>query len=188
VAAFDRGKEGRARGPACEFRSPANEPGDRNRWIQRFQATVSVADRRPPGGEIRFQATDIDAFHPMKSAGRDAPGRAIHGADRQSANSAGKNLDMLRRLLVNYLARHQNRTNQLLHLVGLPVTFLPPLVLLANSRPQEALYCFIAGYALQFVGHWFEGNDAGEMILLKKWLGRPYIEFGRASKLSKPDG
>ena len=94
---------------------------------------------------------------------------------------------MLRRFLVNYLARHQNRTNQLLHLVGLPVTFVVPAVLLAERRWGWAIACFVAGYALQFLGHWFEGNDAGEVILVKKWLGRPYVEFGRGLKRSKPD-
>ncbi len=31
------------------------------------------------------------------------------------------------------------------------------------------------GYALQYVGHRHEGNDLGEIILLKKVLGRPYV-------------
>ncbi len=90
---------------------------------------------------------------------------------------------MLRRFLVNYIARHRNRVNQLLHLVGLPVTFIVPLFLLARREWLAALGCFVAGYALQFLGHWFEGNDAGEVILVKKWLGRPYVEFGAGEKL-----
>ena len=31
-----------------------------------------------------------------------------------------------------------------------------------------------AGYLLQYVGHRVEGNDMGEVILVKKWLKRPY--------------
>lgn len=32
----------------------------------------------------------------------------------------------------------------------------------------------VAGYVLQFLGYVVEGNDAGEMILIKKLLGKPY--------------
>jgi hypothetical protein len=77
--------------------------------------------------------------------------------------------------------------NQVLHLIGLPVTFVAPVVLLAERRWGWAFACFLAGYAAQFLGHRCEGNDPGEVILVKKWLGRPYVEFGRALKRSKPD-
>jgi hypothetical protein len=30
-------------------------------------------------------------------------------------------------------------------------------------------------YAVQWVGHLIEGNDMGEVVLIKKWLGRPYV-------------
>ena len=30
-------------------------------------------------------------------------------------------------------------------------------------------------YLLQWIGHAVEGNDMGEVILLKKLLGRPYV-------------
>ncbi len=32
-----------------------------------------------------------------------------------------------------------------------------------------------AGYALQIAGHWHEGNDVGEWILVKRLLGRPFV-------------
>jgi uncharacterized membrane protein YGL010W len=38
-----------------------------------------------------------------------------------------------------------------------------------------AIVLVVAGYALQFIGHHIEGNDAGETILVKKLLGKPYI-------------
>ena len=38
-----------------------------------------------------------------------------------------------------------------------------------------ALGLFLGGYALQFVGHWVEGNDVGELIPIKKALGLPYV-------------
>ena len=33
----------------------------------------------------------------------------------------------------------------------------------------------VIGYALQYVGHRHEGNDMGEIVLLKRLLGRPYV-------------
>lgn len=85
---------------------------------------------------------------------------------------------MFRRFLTNYAARHRHPGNIALHAVGLPVTFVLPVVLLIAEQPWWALGCFVIGYALQFLGHAVEGNDAGEAILVKRWLGRPYREFG----------
>ncbi|MBM82906.1 MAG: hypothetical protein CMJ78_20275 [Planctomycetaceae bacterium] len=92
---------------------------------------------------------------------------------------------MIGRILNNYIARHQNRANQLFHLVGLPVTFGLPVYFLIEDRWQAALAAFVVGYVLQFIGHAIEGNDAGELILVKKMLGKPYVEFGPNSKQSK---
>lgn len=33
----------------------------------------------------------------------------------------------------------------------------------------------VAGYLLQWIGHVIEGNDMGEVILVKKLLGKPYV-------------
>ncbi|MEX0719002.1 MAG: DUF962 domain-containing protein [Planctomycetaceae bacterium] len=84
---------------------------------------------------------------------------------------------MLRRFVVNYIARHQSRANQALHLVGVPLTFVVSFVFLVLGEWRWAAACFVAGYALQFLGHAIEGNDAGEVVLVKRWLGRPYREF-----------
>lgn len=84
--------------------------------------------------------------------------------------------------LKKYMARHQHPVNQLLHLVGLPVTFVLPCVLLVWSAPMWALISFLAGYTLQFAGHAVEGNDAGETILIKKLLGKPYVAVVQRSK------
>ena len=88
---------------------------------------------------------------------------------------------MLSRFLINYVARHQNRTNQALHLVGVPLTFVSSVILLVQRRPEWAAGAFVGGYVLQFIGHAIEGNDAGEMILIKKLLGKPYQEFAPGS-------
>lgn len=88
----------------------------------------------------------------------------------------------------NYIQRHQNGWNQLLHLVGVPLTFIVSVVFLVQDNWQVALGCFIGGYILQFIGHAIEGNDAGEVVLVKKWLGKPYVEFAPTSNESKSDG
>ena len=86
-------------------------------------------------------------------------------------------MSMLRRFLSNYAARHTHPVNIALHTVGLPVTFAAPVWLLIAGEPLWAGAAFVGGYALQFLGHAVEGNDAGEAVLVKKWLGKPYREF-----------
>ncbi len=89
---------------------------------------------------------------------------------------------MLRRFVTNYIERHQHPASQSLHFIGVPLTFVVSVVMLVLDKPWWALGCFIAGYALQFIGHAIEGNDAGETVLVKKMLGRPYVEFGPRRK------
>jgi hypothetical protein len=84
---------------------------------------------------------------------------------------------MLTRFVTNYVARHQNRANQALHFVGVPLTFVVPVVILIMHRPEWAAAAFVGGYILQIVGHTIEGNDPGELILIKRALGKPYQEF-----------
>ena len=85
---------------------------------------------------------------------------------------------MLRRFLSNYIQRHQNPVNQVFHLVGVPLTFVVSVLLLVQREWLWAAVAFVGGYVLQFIGHAFEGNDAGEVVLVKKMLGKPYTEFG----------
>lgn len=85
------------------------------------------------------------------------------------------------RWLAQWLERHQNPVSFWLHVIGIPLTILClPLAgwQLANWdwanwwRPAGLLFL---GYLMQWIGHRIEGNDMGEMILIKKWLGRPYV-------------
>ena len=84
---------------------------------------------------------------------------------------------MLTRFITNYNARHQNRFNQVLHLIGVSTTFGVSVVLLWQGQFDWASAACIGGYVFQIVGHAIEGNDAGELILIKKALGKPYQEF-----------
>ena len=94
----------------------------------------------------------------------------------------------MRRFLKNYAMRHQHPANRLLHVVGLPVTFVLPVVLLIEQFPLCAAACFVIGYALQFAGHAIEGNDAGEAILVKRMLGMPYIDIVDRPNRSSEEG
>jgi hypothetical protein len=85
---------------------------------------------------------------------------------------------LINRFLANYQERHLDNINRLLHLIGLPLTFVVPIVFLTRQEWWLAVGCFIGGYTLQFMGHFFEGNDAGELILIKRSLGMSAIEFG----------
>jgi len=81
--------------------------------------------------------------------------------------------------LRSWFERHQHPASLLLHAVGIPMT-LAALLLAAVQlvawrwdlwwRPALLL---AGGYLLQWVGHLIEGNDMGEIILVKRLLGRP---------------
>ncbi len=83
--------------------------------------------------------------------------------------------------LANWLERHQNRTSFWLHMIGIPMTIAcVPLAMVQLSRDQWDLWwrpvvLLAGGYLLQWIGHAIEGNDMGEIILIKKLMGRPYV-------------
>lgn len=81
----------------------------------------------------------------------------------------------------SWLARHRHPASLILHVLGIPMTVAcVPLALVQLSRDQWDLWwrpvaLLLGGYALQWIGHRIEGNDMGEVILVKKWLGKPYV-------------
>lgn len=92
---------------------------------------------------------------------------------------------MIRRFLDNYLPRHRNRINQALHLVGVPLSFLvAPVAAIAGAAWYWHAGCFVIGYLLQFAGHAVEGNDAGEVVFVKKMLRLPYNEYASGTSSS----
>lgn len=83
--------------------------------------------------------------------------------------------------LRNWFERHQHPASRWLHYVGIPLTILAVIVAgvqLAQGawglwwRPVLLL---VVGYALQYIGHVIEGNHMGEIVLIKKLRGRPYL-------------
>ncbi len=83
--------------------------------------------------------------------------------------------------LKNWLARHRHPVSQWLHAIGIPLTlWAVGLAGIQLARGQWDLWwrpvvLLVAGYVLQWIGHRIEGNDMGEVILVKKLLGRPYV-------------
>ncbi len=82
--------------------------------------------------------------------------------------------------LNNWLLRHQHPVSLGLHLVGIPLTIAALIlggVQLADARWDlwwRPAGLFVLGYLLQWIGHLIEGNDMGELILIKRWRGKPY--------------
>ena len=80
------------------------------------------------------------------------------------------------RLLLDAIAtwrkRHRNGTNFWLHVIGIPACFVAAPAMLVLQRWWLALVLFVAGYALQFIGHLVEGNRSGEEMLVRRLLRR----------------
>ena len=95
---------------------------------------------------------------------------------------------MIRRFIANYLPRHTHPVNRGLHAVGVPLCFIvAPVAAIAGADWYWHVGSFIGGYALQFAGHAIEGNDAGEVVFVKKMLGMPYTEYAPGSNSSSPE-
>ncbi|QDU78891.1 hypothetical protein Pla110_05950 [Polystyrenella longa] len=88
----------------------------------------------------------------------------------------------MKRFIDNYIERHLHPVNRLLHLIGVPLTFVVSVIFLVQEQYWYALAAFVGGYILQFAGHAVEGNDAGEVVLVKRLAGKPYTEFGPRSQ------
>lgn len=82
-----------------------------------------------------------------------------------------------------WLERHQHPVNYLLHLVGIPMCLLSLLLPFVLGLVLWSWFWLVGsflllgagGYALQFVGHLIEGNDPGEVLVVKRWLGWPCV-------------
>jgi hypothetical protein len=83
--------------------------------------------------------------------------------------------------LKRWLQRHQHPTSLGLHFVGIPLAIAAVVLALVQLRQDQwdlwwrPVVLLAVGYLLQWIGHRLEGNDMGEVILVKKVLGRPYV-------------
>src|SRR5437660_551889 len=81
----------------------------------------------------------------------------------------------LRKMLRNWLERHQHPFNFWIHLIGIPLALAG--VVLLFELPWEEWYwgvgALVLGYLLQYAGHRVEGNDMGELAGIKRLCGLP---------------
>jgi uncharacterized membrane protein YGL010W len=61
-----------------------------------------------------------------------------------------------------YSESHQHPVNRLMHTFGIPMIAISVLLIVPSffipSLWRIALLLFVAGWVLQFIGHWFEGK------------------------------
>lgn len=87
----------------------------------------------------------------------------------------------MRVMLRHWFERHQHPVSLALHIIAVPM--LPVALVLAITQLLDGAWSlwwrpvglFALSYLLQWIGHRIEGNDMGELILIKKWLGMPYV-------------
>ncbi len=81
----------------------------------------------------------------------------------------------------DWLERHRHPVSRWLHAVGIPLLIWGLLLGVWQLamwrwdiwwRPTGVI---AVSYLLQWVGHAIEGNDMGEIILIKRLLNRPYV-------------
>lgn len=64
--------------------------------------------------------------------------------------------------IVQYAQSHQHPVNRLCHTIGIPLIAVSGAVFLValfvNGLWVLPLTMFVAGWILQFIGHWFEGK------------------------------
>jgi len=94
---------------------------------------------------------------------------------------SGITLTSVKRALKNWSRRHRHPASRWLHAIGIPL--LPLAGYLAVVQWIDGAWNLwwrpvglaVISYLLQWIGHAVEGNDMGEVILVKKLLGRPFI-------------
>jgi len=75
-------------------------------------------------------------------------------------------MSKVRDFLVDYCQRHAHPVNAVLHLIGVPAVFLG-IYLVVTGHAAEGSSLFVVGYFLQYLGHKAQGNEVGEVTLLK---------------------
>jgi len=81
-----------------------------------------------------------------------------------------------------------------LHLIGIPMTIAAAVLAIVQlARGEWPLWwrpaaLLVVGYVLQWIGHRIEGNDMGEVILIKRRLGKPYVAVAPRRNVSAGRG
>jgi len=73
--------------------------------------------------------------------------------------------------IIDYCKRHAHPVNAVLHLFGVPLAFFG-LYLMFTREPVLGGASLIVGYFLQYIGHRAQGNEVGEVTLIKAIIRR----------------
>ncbi len=65
-----------------------------------------------------------------------------------------------------WVSRHRHPINAILHFIGIPATFIGGGVAF-SGHVVTGIILFVGGYAVQIIGHWIEGSEVGELMILK---------------------
>lgn len=91
----------------------------------------------------------------------------------------------------SYHDDHQNKLNRLTHLFGIPMIVASLGVM--PFRPKAGLQLFAAGWALQFLGHYFEGKppsfvsrDWKYLAIGPVWIANEWVELATGARLYTP--
>lgn len=75
-------------------------------------------------------------------------------------------MSKIKAFLIDYMQRHRHPVNACFHVVGVPAAFWGIYRLFTDSI-LEGLLLIVFGYFLQYLGHRAQGNEVGEVTLIK---------------------
>lgn len=77
-------------------------------------------------------------------------------------------LRAVRAFISDFLSRHRNNIDRILHVIGIPLALFGIFQLFTGEWLIGGI-CLFLSYLLQWIGHtYFEKNEVGEWILIKK--------------------
>lgn len=68
----------------------------------------------------------------------------------------------------DYIERHAHPVNAALHIFGVPAAFAGFFYLFSGKDIGKGAALILIGYLFQYLGHKAQGNEVGEVTLLKK--------------------
>ena len=83
----------------------------------------------------------------------------------------------VRAFIIDYCQRHAHPVNAILHIFGVPAVFYG-LYLLVAGQPAVGGALIVLGYLFQYLGHKAQGNEVGEVTLIKHVWRRLHANRG----------
>ena len=68
--------------------------------------------------------------------------------------------------IIDYISRHKHPVNAVLHIFGVPMVFIGIYQLCVGITAIGLVNIFV-GYLFQYLGHKAQGNEVGEVTLIK---------------------